>query len=326
MDNFAPVLIPTLNRHIHFKRCVESLSKCTHAEKTDLFIALDYPLSESHWEGYETIKTYLPKIKGFKSIQIIKRQKNFGASENIQCARKMIFETYDRIILSEDDNEFSPYFLQYMNDGLEFFRDNKKIVAINGYNIPTTSINDYSYEYYLSKYFSCWGYATWADRNCCEMIENKDAYKEIKNDRKLLKKIKSYHPKLINSLKQIHEGKLIAGDYMITFHLIKNDLFTIKPIKSLVKNIGHDGSGLHCGISDKFNADPYNKRINIINSELPKYDENYDKQYYFYFNPKFHLLDRLKNKFKKYGILHTYFTLFERMPCLKKFFPKGGWF
>ena len=37
MNNFAPVLIPTLCRYDHLKRCIESLSACTHAEKTDLY-------------------------------------------------------------------------------------------------------------------------------------------------------------------------------------------------------------------------------------------------------------------------------------------------
>ena len=48
---YAPILIPTLNRYEHFKRCVESLAKCTHAEKTELVIGLDYPPSERYQKG-----------------------------------------------------------------------------------------------------------------------------------------------------------------------------------------------------------------------------------------------------------------------------------
>lgn len=39
---YYPVLIPTLNRFQHFKECVESLAVCTHADKTELLIGLDY--------------------------------------------------------------------------------------------------------------------------------------------------------------------------------------------------------------------------------------------------------------------------------------------
>jgi len=63
MNNYAPVVIPTLNRHTHFKCCVESLATCTNADRTDLFIFLDYPLKDVHWEGYELIKAYTAKYK-----------------------------------------------------------------------------------------------------------------------------------------------------------------------------------------------------------------------------------------------------------------------
>ena len=110
ITQFAPVLIPTLNRYEHFLRCVESLSKCTHADKTDLYIALDYPANDLHWEGYNKIKEYLNEVSGFKSVKIIQRDQNYGAIQNIEDAQQQIFQEYDRIILSEDDNEFAPNF------------------------------------------------------------------------------------------------------------------------------------------------------------------------------------------------------------------------
>ena len=90
ITQFAPVLIPTLNRYEHFKRCVESLAHCTHADKTDLFIALDYPLKDSHWKGYKKIKQYLSEISGFKTITIIERERNFGAIDNFISAQKYL--------------------------------------------------------------------------------------------------------------------------------------------------------------------------------------------------------------------------------------------
>lgn len=43
ITHYAPVIIPTLNRYVHLKRCVDSLAKCTHAPDTELIIGLDYP-------------------------------------------------------------------------------------------------------------------------------------------------------------------------------------------------------------------------------------------------------------------------------------------
>lgn len=52
---YAPVLIPTLCRSDHFIRCLESLKKNTWAKYTEVYIAVDYPAKESHWDGYSSL-------------------------------------------------------------------------------------------------------------------------------------------------------------------------------------------------------------------------------------------------------------------------------
>ena len=53
MENkYAPVMIPTLCRYEHLKRCIESLQMNSWAKYTDLYIGLDYPAKESHIDGY----------------------------------------------------------------------------------------------------------------------------------------------------------------------------------------------------------------------------------------------------------------------------------
>lgn len=74
---YAPILIPTLNRYKHFRRCVESLSKCTHAEKTELVIGIDYPPVEKYREGWEKISEFITTITGFKK------------SNNTACRNKL---------------------------------------------------------------------------------------------------------------------------------------------------------------------------------------------------------------------------------------------
>ena len=133
---YAPVLIITVNRYQHFKKCIESLSRCTSADKTDVFVAVDYPPSDKYWEGYYQIKAYLDNCNGlgFKSLNIIYRETNYFYTKegNMGSLIKQVCETYDRYITTEDDNEFSPNFLEYMNRGLEQFEDDKKVIAICG--------------------------------------------------------------------------------------------------------------------------------------------------------------------------------------------------
>ena len=59
---YAPVVIPTLNRFEHFKQCLESLERCNNADKTEVYVALDYPPSDKYVEGGEKLmSTYLSR-------------------------------------------------------------------------------------------------------------------------------------------------------------------------------------------------------------------------------------------------------------------------
>ncbi len=243
---FAPVLIPTLNRHEHFKRCVESLVACTYADKTDLFIALDYPLNNSHKYGYNVIKSYISSIRGFKSINIFERETNYGARKNILDARKIIFEKYDRLILSEDDNIFSPDFLYFVNKGLEVYKDRKDIFSVTGYQYPIKLPKRYKHDIYLYHGFSAWGYGVWRDR-FEKLTWNIEEIQLFLRNKEQGEKIMSKN--LISKLKKIVETGNITGDVYICYYQIVNNMHSVFPVTSRVINTGFDGSGIHGGNS-----------------------------------------------------------------------------
>ncbi|VAX10890.1 hypothetical protein MNBD_GAMMA26-806, partial [hydrothermal vent metagenome] len=155
-------------------------------------------------------------------------------------------------------------------------------------------------QYYLSYLFNGWGFATWGDRRLLVEIENNNAYREL-DDVKLNNKIKQIHPTLHKRLKDIYEGKIDAGDYKIVFYLIKNNKYMIKPNKSFVMNIGHDNSGVHCGINTKFTSefDLDKQKVNIQDDGALEYDASYDLQFYNYFHPKKSILSKSVNILKK---------------------------
>ena len=107
---YAPIYIPTLCRDKHFILGVESLKTNSWAKYTDVYIALDYPAKESHWEGYRKICDYLANgdFSAFASFHVVKRTENIGSLANIDSIRDMLMERYDRWIMAEDDIEFAP--------------------------------------------------------------------------------------------------------------------------------------------------------------------------------------------------------------------------
>ena len=138
---YAPVLITTLNRYEHFVRCLESLERCTGSENTEVYVALDYPPSEKYKGGWVKISSYLSEKEqsnNFKNLHVIRRDHNYGVGKkggNEEVLIEDVMQKYDRYILTEDDNEFSPCFLQYMNKALTKFYEDDDIFLVCGFNI-----------------------------------------------------------------------------------------------------------------------------------------------------------------------------------------------
>jgi len=293
LRTLAPISISTYNRIEHLRETIKSLKKNDLAKESILYIFLDAPKNGDE-EIVQKVRDYVHTIDGFKEVRIIEQKVN-DINKNMNDARTIPLEEFGKMIRMEDDNVVSSSFLNYMNDGLDFYENNKKIIAISGFNVPVKYPDNYKYDYYLSTYFNAWGYATWANKGFLDIVNYSDQYNEMMGDKELHKKVKRIHPKLINGLKLIQEGKLNAGDYKMVFHLIKNNLYTIKPIKSFVDNIGHDGSGLHCGVNDRLQNIELNQgRINF--TEKINYNKNIDLIYYKYVTKNENLLKRIYNK------------------------------
>ncbi|MDA3925088.1 MAG: glycosyltransferase family A protein [Kiritimatiellae bacterium] len=245
IEIFAPVLIPTLCRYEHFKRCVESLSCCNHSEKTDLIIALDYPLLSEHWDGYRKIKEYLPFINGFKSLVVVERSQNFGVAKNINQARENIFRRYDRLIFSEDDNEFSPNFLDYINKGLKAFKDDPRIYAVCGYAYMQEKKFEFAGGYGISHRFSASGYGVTRDRyqQYYALFIDLDSLKKILMSFRKSWRIFRFDPFRLSTLITQVDKKSRFPDFAICSHMIVHDMYNVFPNLSLVRNHGYDGSG-----------------------------------------------------------------------------------
>lgn len=250
MAMYAPIIIPTLNRYQHFRRCVDSLAKCSGASETELFIGLDYPPTQNYFDGYKKICEYIPEIVGFKNIVVIKREKNWGADANMSDLFAFVSKQYDRYIFTEDDNEFSPNFLEYINWGLNKFQNDPTIYAICGFkNIETSDINNNIYK--LNTLFNAWGYGSWfAKREKLKTIRDFEYLRNWVNQAKWLDMFSS-KVFIISSLLYQIVRKSFFEDCLISL-LPENERWCIFPKVNKVRNWGWDGTGIHGGTPEAF--------------------------------------------------------------------------
>lgn len=265
---FAPVIIPTLCRYDHFKQCIESLSKCTLANKTEIYVGLDYPVKEEHWDGYKKIKSYLDSVgnMGFKKLTVIEREHNygFGPTGNFQMLVNFILSKYDRFIATEDDNVFSPNFLEFINKGLEKFKDNKNVLAICGYCHPYKIKCDDNNFFMQNVDFSAWGYGIWKDRyeTLRNKVNHKYFYKKVCNPYNWYLLYKQGLNRLRDFFLYLTRRKFIPHtDDVLSIYMAIEKMNVVMPTITKVRNEGWDGTGQNCNTKNTKLIQSHSNRI-----------------------------------------------------------------
>lgn len=246
-DVYAPVLIPTLCRYEHFRRCIESLRRCTGAEYTDLYIGLDYPTKESHWPGYNKICEYVSQITGFNQVVVFKRESNLGARANVKALKASVINLYDRCIVSEDDNEFSPNFLEYMNAGLTRYKDNPDVLRICGNLMPwdvdyKAVMGGWGKNAFPAMDYNAMGVGSWFDKPLVLPYTKDSVLKSWKLTYKAFKE--GYCTAIHRMLHQLYKDTQLP-DVCFRLYCAFHHKYCIFPAVSKVKNWGYDGTGLH---------------------------------------------------------------------------------
>lgn len=254
---YAPVVIPTLNRAEHLKRCVDSLKNNHYAKYTELYIGLDYPPSPKYEEGYNMVNSYLENgIEGFKAVNIVRRSYNLGPILNGQTLIDEILGKYDRYIYTEDDNEFSPCFLEYANTALERFENDDSIFAVCASSTPPYNYDGVS-ELLKTNYFSAHGYATWKSKEeaLYEKI-NRKYIERVACSKTMLNRLREKDPRTIALLAsvllrkepiyQTEDGTVPIIDTTRMIYACAENKYIIASKKPMVRNWGYDGSGANC--------------------------------------------------------------------------------
>ena len=271
IQHYAPVLIPTLNRYEHLKECLESLENCTGAEFTEVYVGLDFPPAKKYEVGWKLCSDYLKEKEnnnGFKKLSVIRREQNCGAITNSNLLINSMKGTFRTYIFTEDDNIFSPNFLDYMNKGLALYESKPEIMAVCGYSyIEIEKLKTKSNVIAYRKY-SGWGTGHWCDKVFSYKLMGREVYREsvLKSWKKAIKLL-WVHPISINDFLSMHFRNQTYGDSLANAQLCLENKYCIFPKISLVRNCGHDGSGEHCGESSVF------KNQVIDNSILFSYDD-----------------------------------------------------
>ena len=122
-----------------------------------------------------------------------------------------------------------------------------------------------------------WSWATWVNRWNNVDWSIKD-YNEFKNDRKAQKLFNRGGDDLTNMLQLQVEGKIDSWAIRWCYAHFINNAYCVYPVKSLVDNIGHDGTGVNCGKTNKFFIKILYKNDNFRNPTKIEINKNFVNQ------------------------------------------------
>ena len=241
-EGLAPIALFTYNRPSHTEKTIEALKKNKLARDSVLYIFSDAAKSSKDMENVDEVRKILSNIRGFKKIHLIFQEKNKGLAQSIIDGVSQVLQSYNRVIVLEDDLLTSNVFIEFMNDALNMYSSQRKVWSISGYQPPITLPEDYYESVYLSYRGSSWGWAIWKDR--WDTVNwDVESYKKVFLNPIAFRKLSRGGNNLIKMLLDCIQGKNFSWAVRSCCTQAMQDKYTIYPVKSLVSSIGADGSG-----------------------------------------------------------------------------------
>ena len=257
----APILLFVYNRPLHVRRSIESLLANELAKDSELYIFSDAAKDEMAQPNVNEVRQFIHSIKGFKEIHYVERTENWGLARNIIDGVTTLVNQYGRVIVLEDDLIVAPYFLQFMNDALETYKDEENVCHIQACDFTKDPIVP---DTFLIKWTGSWGWATWkrawklfnpnGQELLDELIRRKQTYRFDFNGKY------GYTRMLRNQIK----GKNNSWAIRWNASLFLADKLSLNVGKSLIQNEGFDGSGTNCGSGNLYASDLWTKPLPVV--------------------------------------------------------------
>lgn len=300
----APVILFAYNRPEHTRKTLLSLQQNYLANQSELYIYVDGPkanATEEQLQNSQNVKQVVHEQAWCKTVHISESTTNKGLSTSVTEGVTEILNRYGKVIVLEDDLVSDKWFLKFMNDALTMYEHQTEVACITGYIYP---VDNTLPETFFLKGADCWGWATW--KRAWNLLETDGA--------KLLKELETK-----NATRDFNFDDSYPYTQMLQDQIAKKNnswailwyasaylknKFTLYPGKSLIHNIGVDGSGTHSSTSTNFDVEIAHKEVKVEaltvkeHTEAKKIVAAYFKKIYEIPNESF--FQKIVNKLKSF--------------------------
>lgn len=241
-------LLFTYNRSYHTEQVISAL-KCNTVLPQKLFVFQDGLGKEEDADEWNDVNGLVHDIDWCEK-EIIVSEHNKGLADSIVYGINYAFRECDAVIVLEDDCVPSADYLNFMYQCLEKYKNVTEIYSVSGYAWPI-ELPKADEDIYFCGRISSWGWGTWKNR--WDIYERDyTILKKIYQNSDVLSELAIWGADLERTLLSNLKGQCNSWAVFWALIVIYQRGVCINPYQSLIRNIGHDGSGVNCIRTNKF--------------------------------------------------------------------------
>ncbi len=159
ITQWAPIALFIYKRPEHARRTIASLKVCAGYEESRLYVFADGPKSEAEIPAVQATRAVARELLGPRAV-FIEQDHNRGLANSIIAGTTELCERHGQVVVVEDDLVLAPSFLRFLNEGLERYKGEPRVMQVAGHMFDVPSLADKQEALFLPKITS-WGWATW---------------------------------------------------------------------------------------------------------------------------------------------------------------------
>lgn len=243
-----PTVLVVYNRPQHTRQVIDSLRPHT---PSPVYVFRDGPKSR---QDAQAVKEVAGAVRGIDWTEpiVASRDHNVGLARSVVAAVDHTLGLHESMVLLEDDCVVGLHFYDFITACMSRYNDDKRVIGVTGYTIPVPEsvLSTYPHDVYFIPRPGSWGWATWRDRWVLYERDPGAAFERMRKDGLDLTMGGDDIPRLIEDTIADRSDAWTPG-WMLA--VARHGLFAY-PTASHVRNIGFDGTGVHCGHTARYDS------------------------------------------------------------------------
>ena len=264
----APIVLFCYKRQRHLEATLESLAGGALAAQSTLYIYADGPRKDirdrqRELAEVEAVRDFIHQPRwreSFGHLELFEAETNRGLAPMVIHGVSEVIRRHGRIIVVEDDVVVGPYFLEFMNEALELYRDEAGVGSVRAHAFDLPDVP----ELYFAQMNGDFAWGTW--RRVWQNVSFDGALllAELKRSRRIAAFDYDRCYPYTQMLRDQIAGRNSSWGVRFYASMFLNGQLTLYPGKSLASHMGYDtGTHFSGGVWSPLDATLFKGRVTV---------------------------------------------------------------